>query len=350
MPIVKTSSTRRRRRLVPALIAATALLAVAAGAGADNVNPIDTASTGPLTLAVIGDTPYGPAKLAEFPTLVDRINRDPAVQRVVHLGDIKNGSSVCTDAYFATIRGLVDTFQDPFLYTPGDNEWTDCHRSNNGAYLPTERLAAIRRTFYPVTGQSLGVTKKQVLSQAAEPGYETFVENTLWFESRVAFAEVNVPGSNNDLVPWTNVTPAQAALQRPEYDARLRADIAWLTKTFSLAIAQRASGVVLMLQADMWDPAEADLSGFTPLVQRIAGLAQAFGGPVLLLEGDSHVFLVDHPLTPGDPSYGRYPLGGLSAPNLTRIIVQGSTNPTEYLRLTVDPATPQVFSWTRVPV
>lgn len=71
---------------------------------------------------------------------------------------------------------------------------------------------------------------------------------------------------------------------------------------------------------------------------------------MLLLEGDSHGFLVDHPLTPGDPSYSRYPLGGLSAPNLTRIVVEGSTNPTEYLRLTVDPATPQVFNWTRVPV
>ncbi len=53
---------------------------------------------------------------------------------------------------------------------------------------------------------------------------------------------------------------------------------------------------------------------------------------------------------PGDPSYARYPLGGLSAPNLTHIVVEGSSNPTEYLRLTVDPATSQVFSWTRVPV
>lgn len=159
-----------------------------------------------------------------------------------------------------------------------------------------------------------------------------------------------MPGSNNDLAPWTNVTPQQAALQRPEYDSRLRADIAWLYKTFALAISEHASGVVLMAQADMWDPAEANLSGFTPVVQRIAGLARAFGGPVLLLEGDSHQFRVDHPLTPGDPAYGRHPLGGLTAPNLTRIVVEGSTNPTEYLRLTVDPATPQVFSWQRVPL
>lgn len=147
------------------------------------------------------------------------------------------------------------------------------------------------------------MNKKQVLSQAEDTGVEAFVENQRWFASRVAFAELNVPGSNNDLAPWTNVTPQQAKLQRPEYDSRLRAGI-WLD----------------------------------------------IGGPVLLLEGDSHRFRVDHPLTPGDPLYGRHPLGGLTAPNLTRIVVEGSTNPTEYLRLTVDPAMPQVFSWQRVPL
>ncbi len=327
-----------------------AVLCSTLGAGASTGSPIDATSTGPTTLAVIGDTPYGAAKLAEFPTLVDRINADPAVQLVAHLGDIKSGSTQCSDEYFARIRQLVDTFQDPFLYTPGDNEWTDCHRSNNGAYFPPERLAAIRRTFFPVPGQSLGVNTKQVLTQAADPGYSSYVENQLWMQSRVVFSMVNLPGSNNDLVPWTNVTPAQAAEQPGEYSARLAADTAWLYKTFSTAVQQQAQGVVLMVQADMWDPAEANLAGYDPLLQRLAGLARAFGKPVLLLEGDSHVFRVDRPFTPSDPLYGRHPLGGLSAPNVTRLVVEGSTNPTEYLRLTVDPSTPGVFSWVRVPV
>ena len=45
-------------------------------------------------------------------------------------------------------------------------------------------------------------------------------------------------------------------------------------------------------------------------------------------------------MAPSDPHYGLHPLGGLTAPNLTRIVVEGSTNPTEYLRLTVDPRPP----------
>jgi len=55
-------------------------------------NPINTGSKEPYTLAVIGDTPYGPEKLAEFPALTDLINGDPKVSLVTHLGDIKAGS------------------------------------------------------------------------------------------------------------------------------------------------------------------------------------------------------------------------------------------------------------------
>ena len=41
--------------------------------------------------------------------------------------------------------------------------------------------------------------------------------------------------------------------------------------------------------------------------------------------------------------------GTQAVPNLTRITVQGSTNtPREWLRLTIDPRTPQVFNWENV--
>src|SRR5947207_8299017 len=117
------------------LLAAVAACALPATASAD-------------TLAIIGDTPYGTAEIANFPNDVQAINNDPAVSRVVHLGDIKNGSTQCTDDYFTLIRHDFDQFADPLVYTPGDNEWTDCHRTNNGSYNPLERLAKIRADFF----------------------------------------------------------------------------------------------------------------------------------------------------------------------------------------------------------
>ena len=100
----------------------------------------------------------------------------------------------------------------------------------------------------------------------------------------------------------------------------------------------------------MWDPAAVaanQVSGFTPLVQRLAERARDFGRPVLLLNGDSHVFEVDHPLDTPDG----LALYGVDepVPNLTRITVEGSTNtPRRYLRLHVDPRSAGVFSWENV--
>jgi hypothetical protein len=162
------------------------------------------------SFAVIGDIPYGDAQIARFPGVVQQINDDPVVRWVDHLGDIKNGSSVCGDAYFHMIKNDFDAFRDPLVYTVGDNEWTDCHRPNNGGYNPLERLATIRQVFFPRPGRTLGQHPAAVRSQA-DLGIP---ENVTWQRAGVTFAAVNVPGSNNSLVPWTGrtaPTPEQTA-------------------------------------------------------------------------------------------------------------------------------------------
>ncbi|MGH9158049.1 MAG: metallophosphoesterase [Acidimicrobiales bacterium] len=105
------------------------LLTSAGPAEAHGGRTPDSRSARPTIVAIIGDTPYGDAQLAGFPDLVHAINDAPKVDRVVHVGDIKNGSSLCSDSYFSTIAGHFAGFADPLVYTPGDNEWTDCHRA-----------------------------------------------------------------------------------------------------------------------------------------------------------------------------------------------------------------------------
>jgi hypothetical protein len=320
-------------------------------------NPINPDSRKPVTIAVIGDMPYGQTKLDSFPLLISLINADPQVEYVLHAGDIKAGkASPCDDSYFATIRSLFDTFTDPLIYTPGDNEWTDCHvaTKNNGLFTPTERLQAVRKLFFPVAGQSLGVTKKSVLTQASgDAAYAAYVENTMWMESKVVFAALNITGSNNDLVSWGTPLPANASSypsQAQESAERAKANSAWLNKAFTLATTKGAAGVVLLFQADMWDPAEPSLSGFDALVRQIGTLSARFGKPVLLLEGDSHVFAVQHPYSASSPVMRAQHPETPIAENVTRIVVEGSTNRTEYLRLTVDPTSSALFSWVRVPL
>ena len=104
------------------------------------------ASRNATDYAIIGDVPYGAAAAASFRDLIESINRDPLVRRSVHVGDTKNGSTVCSDELFDFIYDSFQSFSDPLVYSPGDNEWTDCHRDNNGNWNPLERLATARST------------------------------------------------------------------------------------------------------------------------------------------------------------------------------------------------------------
>lgn len=320
----------RRWQAGAAALALTALTAAStgiAGAGSDSGRALGR----PFTFAVIGDVPYSAPQQAGFVADIAELNAAPDVELVAHLGDIKSGSSPCTDAYFAQIRSAFDRFADPLVYTPGDNEWTDCHRSGAD---PLERLAGLRSVFFPAAGQTLGSQPMAVESQAAD-GY---VENVSFVRSGVAFAAVHLVGSNNSMANWTGrsaPTPEQAA----EVLGRTSAGIELLRDTFDGARARKDRAVVLLTQADMFDPTYsptfAQTYAFKPVVQALIDEASAFDGAVFLINGDSHVFNQDAPLAPGSEWLTHYGVRG-SAENLTRYTVQGADASNEWLRVVAD--------------
>jgi hypothetical protein len=77
---------------------------------------------------------------------VDRIDAHPGLDLTFHVGDIKNGSSPCTNDYNAMIREQFDRFTMPMLYTPGDNEWTDCHHRAEQERSRHERYVRLSRS------------------------------------------------------------------------------------------------------------------------------------------------------------------------------------------------------------
>jgi hypothetical protein len=306
------------------------------------------------TYAVIGDTPYSTFQIQHFPADIAEINADPDVTRVIHLGDIKSGSTRCDTidsnpltGDFTQIQSDFALFEDPLVYTPGDNEWTDCHRANNGGYVPTERLATIRQMFFANPGETLGQNPATVEAQDGYP------ENVTWNASRVQFGVLNIPGSNNDWLPWFGVTP-RSQDQVDEVTNRTAADVQWMDHIFALAKANKAKAVWIGIQADMWDPAlnadPAQSDHFTPIVQELAADSLAWERPVDLFNGDSHVYEVDNPLA--NPSTAQNQVYGVTqpVPNLTRVTVNGSTTPChQWLKLSIDPKSDAVFSWQQMP-
>ena len=91
-----------KRRLL--IVCSALVVALVAALGAASTGQSNTRND-TTTLGVLGDVPYIPAQFAAFPSWVAEINADPDVESAVHLGDIKSGSTVCSDAYFDSIAG-----------------------------------------------------------------------------------------------------------------------------------------------------------------------------------------------------------------------------------------------------
>ncbi len=221
--------------------AAGALLVALAVIFSSHLEAVLGAGNGAFTFALIGDMPYGPEGDLKFPNVIADINADRRLSFVAHDGDIKNGSSLCTDEMFADRLDLFNQFRRPVIFVPGDNEWTDCHRANNGAYDPLERLAFLRAMFYP-GDQSLGIQTLTLQRQSDDPAFASYPENVQWVENGVMFAGLHIVGSNNNL----GRTPAADQ----EYAARNAANLVWLHDVFERARQDELRAVMLIIQAN----------------------------------------------------------------------------------------------------
>ncbi len=237
-----------------------------------------------FTFAAIGDVPYGPHE--EFAALIDKINTQ-SLAFTIHVGDIKSGSTVCSDETFLSVRQLFDRFNRALVYTPGDNEWTDCHRLNNGRYDPLERLEKIRQLFF-ASNESLGKQRLSLQTQSSQKSFTSYVENRRWSQGKVRFATLHLVGSNNNLQPGL---PSSS-----EFAAREHANIAWLRETFAEARANMDVAIVLAMQADTFFGEPRKGSGFVRWNVALAEEVAAWGKPVLLIQGDTHQYLIDNPL------------------------------------------------------
>lgn len=292
-------------------------------------------SHGKFEFALIGDTPYRDS--AQFENVLSSINANKKIKFVLHAGDIKTGSSACSDELFADRLARFNRFEVPFVITPGDNEWTDCHRVAAGQYQPLERLAKLRQVFYPVPGRTLGRKTFKVETQAADPRYAEFVEHVLWTRQRVTFATLHMVGSQNGFDPFDSNSAAQRTPADDEEVARrIAASVAWVRSTFAQAKAEAARGVLFLFQANPNFPAapgSADRKGFDEVLAALQEEVTAFGNPVVLAHGDTHYMRVDKPVR----------INGTAISNLTRMETFGDSD-YHWLRVAVDPDSREVFS------
>jgi hypothetical protein len=209
----------------------------------------------------------------------------------LHVGDIL--WFPCSEGAYSEQREAMNRIRHPVVYTPGDNEWADCHEDIAGAFQPLDRLERIRATFFAHPGTSLGGRAMALESQSAEPAFREFVENARWVRGGFVFATIHMVGSGNASAPFAGRSPADDQ----EVARRTDAALAWLEEAFALARSEQLKGVVLAMHGDPGlERAPEARAGYVEFVGRLEELVKGFAGSVLLIHGDSHEQRVDHPL------------------------------------------------------
>jgi hypothetical protein len=351
-----------RRLLMPAvvvLLATTVMVVIAAG-GDDPQG--EQGGRRMYAIGLWGDMPYSDGQaLMGVPNLIADMNSQH-LAFTAHDGDIKAGNgtvgsttpTTCTDALYEQALQFFNLLEAPAIYTPGDNDWTDCDRASNGGFSSRERLDHERAVFF---GDSFSLGQRQIQQDVqAAPlclganGLVPCVENRRWTFGRVTYATLNIQGSCNNL--------CDTAPDPDEYAMRNAANIAWMTATFQDAIARESAAIMFITQANPgWDATDgtrgvvrnprtlAETDGFPDGFQQfLLALRQqviAFGKPVAYVHGDTHYARVDKPFL--DAS-------GRRLENFTRVETFGDSpangnNDVHWMKVLVDTHSREVFAY-----
>jgi hypothetical protein len=168
------------------------------------------------------------------------------------------------------------------IYTPGDNDWTDCWEERAGSYDALERLGSLRDTFF-AGEQSLGRRTVPLTRQSADADYAALRENARWSHSGVTFLTVHYVTEVLGRTPETDA----------EFAERDAANLAWLRRGFLAAQTTGSQGVVIFTQANPFPTyaggrgvAPEPRPGFSDFWSALEEETRAYGKPVLLIHGE----------------------------------------------------------------
>jgi len=289
--------------------------------------------------ALIGDLGYRPQEEPLTQNVLDDIDK-ATLAFVVHVGDLSSPRFACTDEFLAKRFAQFNALAHPFVFTPGDNDWTDCHDAQNiKDGNPLTRLAAVRKMFFE-SEQSLGRRTMPLARQSRNSNFAKFRENARWDLGGVTFVTLHIPGSNNGL--------GRAPDGDAEYAERNKANLAWLQEGFEHAKTNNSRAIMILQQANIFpgnsptagSPAN-DPHGFTDTRNLLEKETIAFGKPVVLVHGDSHFFRIDMPF---GPPRARGTAASPALENFTRVETFGSPNH-HWLEVAIEPDDPNVFTF-----
>jgi hypothetical protein len=350
------------RKKFLSFIAALALCACANSTLADSDSDENERYDDGYAIGLWGDLPYSDVQaLTGVPNLIADMNKQN-LAFTVHDGDLKAGNATagsvtvttCANGLYDQALTFFNSLKAPAIFTPGDNDWTDCDRPSNGAFSSRERLD-YERAFFFSTPYSLGKRKLRQDVQSTPlclgvNGPVPCVENRRWTMGGVTYVTLNVQGSCNNL--------CDTAPDAAEWAARNAANIVWLREAFATAKTRRSAAVMIIAQANPgWDKSDGTRAplrdpktlvetdgapdGFQDYLLALRDEVTAFRKPVSYVHGDSHYFRIDKPLLDAQ---------GRRVENFTRVETYGNnaangTNDVNWVKVVINPYSREVFAY-----
>jgi hypothetical protein len=248
----------------------------------------------PITFSMIADIPYSTSAESLFLSYVDDHNLYSPSEFFVHVGDIKSGTTSCTESRYSTTSDILSQLTVPTFILPGDNEWNDCSNPDAAWQLWESYFTDFEQ---PYCGTPA------VEAQAVRH------ENFAFVSKGVLFVGLNVVGGT--------------VHDSDEWDTRLQQDADWVDLQFTQNAAQVRAAVVFGHAGPNSDR--------TIFFDQFEASSAAFGKPVLYMMGDDHHWVFDNPF---------------SEPNMARITIERDDPPVEVTVL-MDPQDPWLVE--RVP-
>jgi hypothetical protein len=246
------------------------------------------------TIVILADTPYSDKEkqMLQGPNgLLYRLVNETNPTVVMHLGDFKSGGKSCTDALLREHKVLLaQIYPGKVIYTPGDNDWTDCDRN----LLPyrfneLERLDFLIKLMFQ-TPPLLTNNLSSITSQSAQ------IENKLWVNKRLAVSTLHIVGTSNGR---TNIAKSKRESATKAVDNRDEKNLKWLKNIEDNS--NNFDAVIIGFQADIYqksvlesgscdDSSLKTCDAFAVYRQAFADLAKRINKPVLISHGDTGEF------------------------------------------------------------
>ena len=230
---------------------------------------------GVVTFYAMGDVPYTPEDDAILPKQIAALPSD--AEFVVHLGDIKGGSTPCDEAVFIKVAGMLRKSAHRLFIVPGDNEWNDCKNPAPAWDYWEKYFMKFDRHW-----ENMLLVARQEERQ----------ENFAFFHKGTLFIGINLVGGKvHDAEKWKT---------------RHRQDVDWIRKQVEKN-GEESRCMVLFGHAQ---PATKHADFFGPFVE----IAGEYSKPILYLHGDGHRWIRDNPFEAKNILRVQVDQGGIASP------------------------------------